>query len=148
MALPSCALAQPNHTGPVDLRFDRLYDYEAMTQALKDLAAGYPDFLKLESIGQSSEGRDMWMMTINNPKTGPDHEKPAMYIDANVHGNEVQGAEVCLYTISFLMKNYGHIEKITKLVDTRTFYIVPSVNPDGRSHWFDNPNTSSTSRSC
>ncbi len=146
LALPSCALAQPHRGGPVDLRFDRFYNYEEMTQVLKDLAAGYPDFLKLESIGKSSEGRDMWMMTVNNTRTGSDRDKPAMYIDANVHGNEVQGAEVCLYTISYLMRNNGHIAKITELVDTRVFYILPSVNPDGRSHWFDNPNTSSSSR--
>ncbi len=146
LALPSCTLAQPHRAGTVDLRFDRFYNYAEMTQALKDLAASYPDHLTLESIGHSSEGRDMWMMTINNAKTGSDRDKPAMYIDANVHGNEVQGSEVCLYTISFLMKNYGHIAKITELVDTRAFYVLPSVNPDGRSHWFDNPNTSSSSR--
>ena len=33
-------------------------------------------------------------MTINNPDTGPETGKPAMYIEANVHGNEIQGAEV------------------------------------------------------
>ena len=82
LALPSCALAQPHRAGPVELRFDRFYNYEEMTQALKDLAAGYPEFLKLESIGKSSEGRDMWMMTVNNAKTGSDRDKPAMYIDA------------------------------------------------------------------
>ena len=147
LVLPSCVLAQPRRAAPVDLRFDRFYGYEEMTQALEDLATAYPEYLKLESIGKSSENRDMWMMTINNPRTGSDRDKPAMYIDANVHGNEVQGSEVCLYTISFLMKNYGHIAKITELVDTRTFYVLPSANPDGRSHWFDHPNASSSSRS-
>jgi hypothetical protein len=39
--------------------------------------------------------------------------KPAMYIEANVHGNEIQGGEVCLYTIWYLMENYGRIDQIT-----------------------------------
>ncbi len=141
-----CAFAQSFHSGQVDLRFDRFYNYQPMTDALKALAKAYPNLLTLESIGKSSEGRDLWLMTINNPKTGSDRDKPAMYIDANVHGNEVQGAEVCLYTIWFLTRNYGHIDKITELVDERTFYILPSVNPDGRAHWFDYPNTAHSSR--
>ena len=58
-----------------------------------------------------------------------------MYIEANVHGNEIQGAEVALYTIWYLMENYGRIDQITKLVNERVFYVVPTVNPDGRDHF-------------
>jgi hypothetical protein len=58
-----------------------------------------------------------------------------MFIEANVHGNEIQGAEVTLYTIWYLMENYGRIADVTKLVDERVFYIVPSVNPDGRDYF-------------
>ena len=58
-----------------------------------------------------------------------------MYIEANVHGNEIQGAEVCLYTVWYLMENYGRISQITKLVNERAFYVVPTVNPDGRDYF-------------
>jgi hypothetical protein len=58
-----------------------------------------------------------------------------MYIEANVHGNEIQGAEVCLYTIWYLMEHYDRLPRIKELVDTRVFYIVPTVNPDGREHF-------------
>ena len=34
-----------------------------------------------------------------------------MYIEANVHGNEIQGAEVCLYTIWYLMENYDRLPR-------------------------------------
>jgi hypothetical protein len=87
------------------------------------------------------------MMTIQNRKTGPEARKAAFYIDGNIHGNEVQGAEVALYTIKFLMENYGRLEKVTRLVDERVFHVLPMVNPDGRAWWFDHPNTSSSSRS-
>jgi hypothetical protein len=74
-------------------------------------------------------------MTINNPETGPEMSKAGMYVDANIHGNEIQGGEVCLYTIWYLMENYGRIEDVTRLVNERVFYIAPCVNPDGRQ-WF------------
>src|SRR5687767_11347826 len=89
----------------------------------------------------------MWLVTIANPATGPEERKAAMYIDANIHGNEVQGTEVCLYTISFLAENRAEIPRVRDLVDRRVFYIIPMVNPDGRAHWFAAPNTRHSSRS-
>jgi len=62
-----------------------------------------------------------------------------MYIEANVHGNEIQGGEVCLYTIWYLMENYGRIDDVTRLVDERVFYIIPTVNPDGRQYFMEGP---------
>ena len=69
-----------------------------------------------------------------------------MWIDANVHGNEVQGSEVVVYTAWYLLENYGKNERITELVDSSTFYLLPMVNPDGRAHWFNEAHTASSSR--
>jgi hypothetical protein len=129
------------------LDFTHYYRFEELTAALQQLAAAHPKLLKLESIGKSFQGRDLWAVTINNPETGAEHEKPGMYIDANIHGNELQGAEVCLYTIWYLMEYYQENQQITELVDRRVFYILPSVNPDGRTQWFEGPNTPHSSRS-
>jgi len=65
--------------------------------------------------------------------------KPAMYVDGNIHGNEIQGTEICLYLAWLLCNSYGTDRRITELVDTRTFYIVPSVNVDGRISFFRDP---------
>ncbi|WP_435011158.1 M14 family metallopeptidase [Tundrisphaera lichenicola] len=140
--------ADPLYPRPkVDLAFNRLYDYPELEAALRKLVAAHPDLLSLSSVGKSVEGRELWCVTVNNPKTGKDLDKPAMYVDGNIHGNEVQAAEACLYTIWYLTENYGRVEKITKLVDERAFYIVPTVNPDGRAWWFTGPNTTNSSRS-
>ena len=65
---------------------------------MKRLQKAFPKFVKVESIGKSYDGRDIMLVTINNPATGPASSKAAMYIEANVHGNEIQGGEICLYT--------------------------------------------------
>jgi len=119
----------------VRLDFNRWHDTEALKQDLLTLEKAYPKFLKYSSMGKSYEGRDMMLMTINNPDTGPELSKAAMYIEANVHGNEIQGGEVCLYTVWYLMENYDRIPQVKKLVDERVFYIVPTVNPDGRDYF-------------
>ena len=137
LGLPAGALraqgSDPAHR--VRLDFNRWHDTEELKQDLLALEKAYPKFLKYSSMGKSYEGRDMMLMTINNPDTGPEMSKAAMYIEANVHGNEIQGGEVCLYTIWYLMENYDRIPRVKTLVDERVFYIVPTVNPDGRDYF-------------
>jgi hypothetical protein len=123
----------------VKLDFNRWHDCGELAADMKRLQAAFPKFLKLESIGKSHDGRDLWLMTVNNPATGPETAKAGMYIEANIHGNEIQGGEVCLYTIWYLMENYGRIPDVTRLVDERVFYIIPTVNPDGRQYFMEGP---------
>lgn len=140
------AQAQQQIPSKVDISFNRFYDYEETTRLLRALVDAYPDLLTLESIGQSEQGREMWVVTLNNPKTGPDTSKPAMWIDGNVHGNEVQASETVLYSIWYLTKSYGQVKQLTDLMDRCAFYFLPMANPDGRDFWFHEPNTASTAR--
>jgi hypothetical protein len=124
---------------PPNATFNRLHPYEEIVDLLKGYAAAYPQWTRLESIGKSIQGRDLWMITITNPETGPELAKPAMYIDGNTHANEVQGAETALYTVDFLLRNYGRLPRVTEMLDRSVFYILPMVNPDGRNLWFKGP---------
>ena len=130
----------------VPLRFDHYYSYEEVVEALKALNKAYPELSKLELVGKSDENREIWAIVIHNPETGLENEKPGVYVDGNIHGNEIQASEVCLYLANTLLTKYGTNEKVSKLVDRNTFYIVPSVNVDGRYHFFNDANTPSTNR--
>ena len=123
----------------VRLDFNRWHDVAELQADMKTLEKAYPKFLKYIVLGKSYAGRDIAGIVVNNPDTGPDIAKAAMYIEANIHGNEIQGGEICIYTIWYLMENYGRIDRITKLVDERAFYIVPTVNPDGRDYFMHGP---------
>ncbi|MEQ8330057.1 MAG: M14 family metallopeptidase [Longimicrobiales bacterium] len=138
MAAPAAAQqrgSDPEHRLP--LTWDRWLDHDEIGERMQLMQRTWPEFLTLQSLGESYGGREMWMMTINNPATGNELDKAGMFIEANVHGNEIQGAEVSLYTIWYLMENYGRIDDVTRLVDERVFYILPSVNPDGRDYFLD-----------
>ncbi|MFT7484577.1 MAG: hypothetical protein ACI9F9_000417 [Candidatus Paceibacteria bacterium] len=130
----------------VEIHWNRLYDYEEIYGHFDSLVEAWPGFISMEVIGHSTQGREMRVYTINNPKTGKHSDKPGMWVDANVHGNEVQGGEVTLYLAWYLMQNYGSNDRITELVDRSTFYLLPMVNPDGRSNWFKEAHTASSSR--
>lgn len=130
----------------VPLRFDFYYDYEQVVEAVKALNKAYPQLTTLDQVGKSEEGRVIWAITINNPKTGKPLEKPGIYADGNIHGNEIQATEVCLYLANRLLTEYGKNKEITEVVDRNAFYIIPTVNVDGRAHFFADPNTPSSNR--
>jgi murein tripeptide amidase MpaA len=114
-----------------DIRFDTYYRYEAITGFLQSWAEQYPHLCRVDSLGQSHERCDIWIVTLTNFDTGPDTEKPAYWVDANIHATEVAPSSAALYIIHKLLTNYGKDDKITYALDSRTFYIVPRLNPDG-----------------
>ncbi len=147
--LPEAALAgvgTPQHP-KVWISWDRYYDWKGVTDILKRLERAYPELATVTSIGKSYLGKDIWLITITNPKTGKPEEKPGFYIDGNIHSNEVQGTEVALYTAWYLLEMYAQNALIRELVDTRTFYIVPTINPDARDYFLHEPNTPHSPRS-
>ncbi len=115
----------------LDIRFDTYYRYDDLTSHIKAFAEEYPTLMQVESIGKSHEGRDIWLAKVTNLETGPDNEKPALWVDGNIHATEVSPSTACLYLINTLVTGYGEDEEITRALDTRVFYIVPRVNPDG-----------------
>ncbi len=119
--------------------FDHYYDNDAVIKTIKTLNKAYPELTSLTSLGKTEEGRDIWMLTINNPKTGSEADKPAVYADGAIHGNEIQATETVLYLAYYLLDRYNELPMIRELVDSRVFYIVPIVNVDGRAHFFTDP---------
>jgi murein tripeptide amidase MpaA len=113
------------------VRFDTYYRYDELTRILHAFAEEYPQLVRIESIGKSYEGRDIWLLTLTNFATGPADEKPALWVDGNIHASEVSPSSACLYLLHRLTREYGSHEKITRCLDTRAFYVCPRVNPDG-----------------
>lgn len=146
----------PLHTAQkVPIRFDAYHGYNGTASYLKAVAKAYPDITKLLEIGKSTMGRSIYVLVVSNLKTGttidahvnlrnmrkervknvipmePHQGKPGHWICGATHGNEFTGTEVCLYTIDKLVSGYGSDQEITEIIDKKTFYICPMVNPDG-----------------
>ncbi len=112
-------------------RFNKFYRYNELTRLLKAYAKEYPNLIRMESIGRSHEGRDVWLVTATNFRSGPDTEKPGFWVDGNIHASEVTASACALYLIQSLVTRYRKDADITQALNTRAFYIVPRVNPDG-----------------
>jgi hypothetical protein len=113
------------------ISYDRYPRYDELTGWLDSFAEAYPDLVLKTSIGRSFEGREIWLLTVTNHATGSHHEKPAIWIDGNIHASEVTASMAIVHLVDQLTSGHGADPRITKALDTRTFYLVPRVNPDG-----------------
>ncbi len=125
---------------PPQIDWTKYHNHADVTKILKDFANEYENLCKVYSIGKSFQGKDIWCIEITNYATGEPEKKPGNYIDGNTHGGEVSGGEASLYTINHLLTTYGQDPQVTKLLDTRVFYILPKINPDGSDAYLANPN--------
>ncbi len=126
-------------SGTERLDVSKFYKYDELVGILNGWVDSYPELASLESIGKSYEGRDIWLLTVTSQKGGTPDEKPALYIDANIHAGEVTGSSVLLWTVDELLRGYGNDSTITTLLDTRTFYFAPRVQPDGVELYLTSP---------
>ena len=110
--------------------FYHYYEYDELTNFLKDMNKAYPNLTELRSLNKSDMGRDVWMFVINNPKTGAEEDKPGFFLN-QIHSSEVIAAASCCYTIWDLLENYGKKKQITAAVDNLVWYIVPRLDVDG-----------------
>jgi hypothetical protein len=140
---PAGAPADPK----VEARWNKYHDYAEATELLKNLARSHPELCKLQSLGKSYGGREMWVLTLTNAKKGAESEKPAYWIDGCIHANEIQATEVVLYTAWYLAESYGRSPQITRLLDERVFYLMPIMSPDARDAHMAKPNTTHSPRS-
>jgi hypothetical protein len=111
--------------------YDRYPRFDELTQWLDEFADEYPTLVRTSSIGKSYEGRDLWLLTVTNHDIGVPDEKPAIWIDGNIHASEVTASVAIVHLLDRLTSGYGDDPQITRALDTRTFYLVPRVNPDG-----------------
>ncbi len=135
------------HKPKVDVSWNRYYTYEGVVDIMQKIAKAHPNLAKLESIGKSFQGRDLYLLTISDFKNGDPSRKPAMYIDGNIHSNEIQGTEFSLYAAWYLTEMFSELDFIKELLGDKTFYIAPTINPDARNEYMNNPNTPHSPRS-
>ncbi|MEW5871675.1 MAG: M14 family metallopeptidase [Chloroflexota bacterium] len=113
------------------MNFNHYFTNQELETLLPEWVAAHPNLAKLTRIGQSYQQRPIWLMTLTNQATGPDTDKPAVWIDANIHATEISGTTVAMHLIHTLLEGYGQDERITRLLDNGVYYIVPRINPDG-----------------
>ncbi len=115
------------------------HHYAALSRALAELSNRAPQIAQLTSLGKTLGNREIWALQISGRKGKAAQDKPALLICGNAEGDHVIGSEVALGIAEYLITRYGTDSTVTHLLDQRTFYIVPRLNPDGAELFFSKP---------
>ncbi|MHC4512439.1 MAG: M14 family zinc carboxypeptidase [Planctomycetota bacterium] len=121
--------------------FDRYLNYSEITAHVRDLARRRPDLVRLQSMGKSIEGRDLWVLEITNRDSGKASDKPTVYLQGGIHGNEISSVMVPLYVAHKLVLDPKPGRSARRILDRNTLYIAPAVNPDAVHRFMTAPNS-------
>ena len=104
--------------------------FDEFVTRMQALATNYPALVRLVSLGQSVQGRDIWALKLtDNPDV--DEDEPEVRYLSTMHGNESVGTEMTIRLAELLAANYGTDPALTALVDEMEVWLVPLYNPDG-----------------
>jgi hypothetical protein len=110
------------------MTFDCYHSYDEVTAFLREAARQYPGLARLESMGKSFQGRDLWVLTVTDFSAGDPAGKPAMWVDGGIDADEVVSIEAALGVVHRLLTSSE--PEVVELRRTRTFYVAPAVIPD------------------
>jgi murein tripeptide amidase MpaA len=113
------------------LDFNHYFTNEELEAVVTGWQQAYPRLVSLQQIGESYEKRPLTLLVLTNQDSGSDLDKPAVWLDANIHATELTGTTVALHIANSLLERYGKDERITRLLDRAVYYILPRSNPDG-----------------
>jgi len=119
-------------------------DHAELTAQLTRWAEAFPELTRLESIGKTPEGRDLWLLTIG---VDPDRARPTAWVDGNMHASELAGCSVALaiaedflalHTEPLAHSSDPQLTGPSRLSDTLAtrlrevrLFVLPCMSPDG-----------------
>jgi hypothetical protein len=110
-----------------NMSLERLNDYTQLVKKLKQIEKTSKGLVELEIIGDTNEGRNIYLAKIGDPGNEP------VMIITQQHGNEALTTESALRIINFLSTGS---RKAMEILDYLYVLIVPRVNPDGAEKYW------------
>merc|ERR1719162_2270899 len=104
------------------------YHEQDDVESFLDYLANTYDFVEVESIGESFEGRPMRVVKVCKNGCG---NKPAMWIDGGIHAREWISPASVTWMMHELIENDAEHSDLTEQLD---WYILSIVNPDGYAY--------------
>ncbi len=123
---------------PGEMTFDKYHQPKELNALLKSWTSKHPQLTKLINIGKSSGKNDLFILRIAAEKKGSPEidSRPAIFVSANLEGVHLVGTEAALMLIEKLLTKYNSDEKIAELLEKRTVYVAPLLNPDAAQNYF------------
>jgi len=110
--------------------WDSYPTYDAYLEMMQQFAIDYPELCLLDTLGYSTQGRQLLAVKITD-NIHTEEDEPEFFYTSTMHGDETTGYVLMLRFIDYLLTHYGEDERVTHLVDNVEIWINPLANPDG-----------------
>lgn len=115
------------HTNLID--GSKMITYEMMVEKLKHINALYPSFTKLEVIGKTVEGKQIYALKVGKGSR-------EIFMDASLHAREYMTTNVLMemideYTHAYTRNTQFDGYNVKSILDKTSIWFVPMVNADG-----------------
>ena len=128
LALPVLCFALPT----AGAQSSEYLNFADLSTELRAAVDGSPR-ANLRSLGQSREGREIWIVEIAEPGGPPVGERPGVLVVGNLSGDHLVGSQLALETVRFLVGDQATEADLGQHV----IYVVPRLNPDGAEAMFN-----------
>lgn len=125
-------------TDNVTYTYDHLMNYEEIRTRLEGYAKDHPKLCRLSVAGTTPEGRDILVLEVTDTAVGQYEDKPAYFVEGNIHAGEITGCMCIMYMLDTLFTNLDSPE-VKKILKDYTIYALPRVSPDGSEYYLTHP---------
>jgi hypothetical protein len=101
----------------------RLFTHDKMVALLQRMQAAAPDLLRLEVVGQSVEGRDLYLVKLGSGPT-------RILMWSQMHGDEPTATAALMDVFRFVIQRRT-TSFVQELLQNSTLLVLPMLNPDG-----------------
>ncbi|NXI23960.1 CBPB1 Carboxypeptidase, partial [Sterrhoptilus dennistouni] len=114
--------------------YEKYNNWDTIAAWTADIAAQNPDLISRSVIGETYEGRPMYLLKLG--KSG--QNKKAIFMDCGFHAREWISPAFCQWFVKEAVETYGKDTVLTTLLDKLDFYVLPVVNIDGYVYTWTN----------
>jgi murein tripeptide amidase MpaA len=113
------------------LNLNRYPTYEVFDTLMHNFERDYPQLCQLEVVATLASGRQILALKISKDVELDNTTKPEVLCTSTMHGDEGICATTALNFCNYLLSSYGTDSKVSRLLDSIEFWIIPIFNPDG-----------------
>ncbi|NXE18740.1 CBPB1 Carboxypeptidase, partial [Ardeotis kori] len=114
--------------------YEKYNNWETIAAWTADVAAQNPDLVSRSVIGETYEGRPLYLLKIG--KSG--RNKKAIFMDCGFHAREWISPAFCQWFVKEAVESYGKDTVMTTLLNSLDFYVLPVINIDGYVYTWTN----------